>query len=618
MNKRGQSETGKVLWELMVLVLVLIVAASILILLIRAFFISGDNERQATLAGFQSLSVDVTKVVNAQGAFASNFKDPLRLYIAKDYVITGFNKGTEEPVDGCGIGANEKITRPSACGGSACLCLYPVKGADNFQSAGATAAQPIACSTFNNVDYITSFWYNDRDQLAFTATDAIKTSTEYVKNLNGQCDLSIPSGYAVDVPPKLTMRAKCTSGIERKHASLVLYGGCPAWRDLRILWGTQYVYVERATVDGKRIVLISGELDAATVQAREMAVKKTTGRDIYAAAESLFNEKKYAEAIAQYEQVIKESDEESLIENSRFKISEAYYLSNDFANAATHATRFMRDYGVRAYFLAAGLPSFTPLPTPLLTSNEGTPFVVLASDDEVKAAQARLTKLYNADKNSAVLAFLLGHVERRLKNLDKAITLLEQASNTLAPSDAVLPAVAWYELGQAYLQKLQSGYDKNIARGMLNAYADAVDGYDGSLELLDLYNNAHSQLSYRCFELKADFGATEPCSEFQTALDGVSPWVGNVAAGKACNLPVGMLRCGDLSVQNVQDILGSGRGTIGYARPELHYREGYKCENSQWVKAFACSEKEYCQNSRDRQELSVECFTPSNPPEAAI
>ncbi|MBI4144991.1 hypothetical protein HY493_02190 [Candidatus Woesearchaeota archaeon] len=650
MNKRGQEETGKVLWELVGLILVVVVVAGFLIFIVRFVLAGNSQEEQATTYSFLSLAHRIEKLLADNRPFLPAKDSPafdLPIYMDDSYVMVGFNKGNENPVDFCDIGSDwEQVVKPmDKCGDDACLCLYPdPAGSDDFSRDSDSPEQPIACRSFPGVTSILSFWYTKTDTTPFYDF-AFPQPELAAKALRGQCySWAQDEAYKELLPldylnpnDKYNRLNYCWGGNPKSAlASFLLYGQCDTiGGELR----NTALYVEKAVVHGKTFILITitgnEEQNARfqkIVDARRLRVEELFFTNTYSLAEIAFkegttNKAKYIEAAQLYQQFLDASKGEESIETqyktlvpkAAFRVSESYLLADKLTEAADAALAFMKQYGIKGYFEQTNEVLLTALPLPWVVEfgHEFNRAYGLSANDKASIDRAveRFKKLQQGRPDDPVIMYLLGTLSIQQGLIEKRISssglkLLVQAADALTPQSLVHPAVADYGIARAY----GAGLASLLAQGktpssefideMLARYSAVVNGYDDSLALLALANDAHTWLALECTRYHRS--QTSPCDGLPVITKGTR--IDQVYEGYDCSSSVQMFRCGDLTANDFDKYLAADPTAISRLWPSLNNKKIFQCVDNKWKSIEYCRSGYYCGNGHDSTILDANCF----------
>ena len=306
MNRRAQ--IGPLLWNTIGLILVVVFVIGIAVLLVRVIASAGENERAATEFGFLSLATVVRAYSESSELFnpLPDQRLPINhvLFLTDGFVIVGFNRGGEKPVDHCG--ATETITRPPQCGSNACLCLFTDStGPHDFDKDDDSPELPVNCAVFPNVETIRSFRYYDNaitflgDRTFYEHRD-LTTSEKIFDTFLGACYPST-DGYAevFKDSPIIQFRSGLKpcgahTANENPYANLVLYGDC-GFGDVE--FGQEPVYVEKATINGKNHILISAPISKELRLLRQKRIQNFAVLQKFQDAQKLFKDGKFNESI---------------------------------------------------------------------------------------------------------------------------------------------------------------------------------------------------------------------------------------------------------------------------------------------------------------------------------
>jgi hypothetical protein len=570
MNRRAQEEVGKVLWELIGLILVVVLISAVLFFAIRAFGSGSSNEETGTTYSFLSLASKITQYSANLEPFVHG---TIPLYISNDYTIVGFSAGTETPVDSCGT--TQAINRPSSCGTLACLCMFK-----------AITDTPRGCVTFPGVDNIVSFVYQK--------TDGITVTQKTVDTFKGLQYANLPAAYT-NLAPQLT------------QSSLSMHGKCGF---LKNAFGTTPVYLEKAFIEGKNVILVATGLSDSVIKSRQDAVITNAFDSIFAAAENAFNAKNYAEALKHYTRFVTVAGDrpqlQEKVRNAQFKISESNYLLGNTVDAAKGAVAYIATYGLADYFRQTGEIIVTTTPFPSLSQDTQLNPAIAS---QLTAASKRLTAFSTALPNNALLAFLRGFVTGAQSDFTTAIPLLTTAAQTLTPQDAVPPAVASYILGEAYrAESTKTILSGNDVDAMLNAYANVLQRDDRTSSLLEIRNAALLKLIEQCNAGNFPAGAPQACNGIPI-IPAKNPF-GTIYPGNSCAVDPLMSLCGQLSLNDVKKMLGFPV-TIAVGSPRPNYDNRYSCKDNKWALVDTCPVGQSCRNDFVNGALAGTCFTPA-------
>lgn len=643
MNKRGQEETGKVLWELIGLILVVVVVAGFLIFIVRFVLSGNDQEEQSTIDGFVSLTKLVEKYVEDPGSFNPGDKDTpiLPYHIDDDFIVVGFNKGLEpgaQPTDGCDalpFGKEfEYIPRPveQGCPGtSACLCLYPqTYGGDDFDKDDKPMMN---CKEFPGVDYILSFWYSDSeglDESPFTHADL--PADERVRDtFLGACYPWTPEAYYKKFSgnPKVSYNkgitcAKNPTNPNNPYASFVLYGECGLTGELHKQGS---LYIEKAVIEGKTYIIISAPISDELIKRRRQVVQEQALKETFGIAKDAFDKKSYQESISLFESFISVASNSAipvikgLVTDAKFLVSEAHYLLGNDAEAAKRVAAFFGEYalyeinlgqyrteqlGNHPYFTRLSPKStYVSLPYPTLVKGGliGSPL----SETELKSLRDRFGRLSKALPDDAMLQYFKGFTEllSPSDNYASAIDALTRAEQSTSLVGKIDPIVVRYNLAEAYRKRAEAEANPNIddLKRMVRLYKLVAEDYGSSFNS-ELKNKADTQLAYACTRW-SNIPDDERLAEKNTYLQycyGVPRTLvstGPIITQASCIAFPGTLRCGEMASL---DIARAYNPAVVGTPNQLQV---YSCAAGTWMPTERCPTA--CKNTHSVGALLAVC-----------
>jgi TolA-binding protein len=206
------------------------------------------GKEQDTLKSYQGLVQHIQKLQSSQEQFVA--EKSTAVFVDKDYIIVGYNKGPKTATVNDDICKLEGATKPDICGDRACLCLHKrntgffIDSNDDFDKANPSI-NPLQCDTFDKVDYIFTIYYNE---------DPVDGYIEVYSNEDYNLRNAVPMAVYKNLlggdfmPPDqtdYTRKASAYSPLgDFRFANFFVYGRC-SYKSSDMNFGAQSLYIER-------------------------------------------------------------------------------------------------------------------------------------------------------------------------------------------------------------------------------------------------------------------------------------------------------------------------------------------------------------------------------------